>query len=81
MFAFLALAGDLGCSGGPTLVGYVAGLMQDDLKKGILAGGIFPLLLILGIMMLKRRNKDVCKENRLGIDDSNEVKHEDITYQ
>lgn len=62
MFAFLALAGDLGCSGGPTLVGYVAGLMQDDLKKGILAGGIFPLLLILGIMLLKRQNKDVCKD-------------------
>lgn len=62
MFAFLALAGDLGCSGGPTLVGYVTGLVQDDLKKGILAGGIFPVLLILGILLLKGQNKVVHKD-------------------
>ena len=37
MFALLALAGDVGCSGGPTLVGFVTGLASDDLKKGILA--------------------------------------------
>lgn len=62
MFAFLALAGDLGCSGGPTLVGHVTGLVQDDLKKGILAGGIFPVLLILGILLLKGQNKVVHKD-------------------
>lgn len=46
MFAFLALAGDLGCSGGPTLVGFVSGHFQDNLKTGILAAVIFPLLLL-----------------------------------
>ena len=35
MFALLALAGDFGCSGGPTLVGFVTGLALDDLKKGL----------------------------------------------
>ena len=51
MFAFMALAGDLGCSGGPTLVGMVSGMFGDDLHKGILAATIFPLLLIVGIRM------------------------------
>lgn len=53
MFALLALAGDVGCSGGPTLVGYVSSLASDDLKKGILAGIIFPVLLVAGIFLLK----------------------------
>ena len=41
MFALLALGGDLGCSGGPTLVGMISGLLDDNLKMGILAGCIF----------------------------------------
>lgn len=54
MFAFLALAGDLGCSGGPTLVGFVSGLFGEDLRKGIFAALIFPLLLLAGLWMEKR---------------------------
>ena len=57
MFALLALAGDVGCSGGPTLVGCVTGLASDDLKKGILAGIIFPILLIVGIVSLKKAKR------------------------
>ena len=53
LFALLALAGDVGCSGGPTLVGYVSGMASDDLKKGILAAIIFPALLVIGIVLLK----------------------------
>lgn len=53
LFALLALAGDVGCSGGPTLVGYVSSMASDDLKKGILAGIIFPVLLVVGILLLK----------------------------
>ena len=41
MFALLALGGDIGCSGGPTLVGMVSGALGDNLKMGILAGIIF----------------------------------------
>lgn len=45
MFALLALAGDIGCSGGPTFAGAISSILGDDLKKGILAAVIFPLLL------------------------------------
>ena len=57
MFALLALAGDVGCSGGPTLVGFVSGIASDNLKKGILAGIVFPILLIVGILLLKKQRK------------------------
>lgn len=54
MFALLALGGDLGCSGGPTLVGIVSGIYQDNLKAGILAGVIFPVLLLAGIFLCQK---------------------------
>ena len=54
MFALLALGGDIGCSGGPTLVGLVSDAMDNDLKIGILAGVLFPLLLSAGIVLAKR---------------------------
>lgn len=54
MFALLALGGDIGCSGGPTLVGIVSGIYQDNLKAGILAGVIFPLLLLTGIFLCQK---------------------------
>lgn len=49
LFALMALAGDLGCSGGPTLVGMVSSGFGDDLKKGILMAAVFPVLLTVGI--------------------------------
>lgn len=51
MFALLALGGDIGCSGGPTLVGMVSGALGDDLKMGVLAGIIFPALLLTGVIL------------------------------
>lgn len=54
LFALMALAGDLGCSGGPTLVGMVSSCFNEDLKKGILAATVFPLLLLLGILLCRR---------------------------
>ena len=53
MFALLALAGDLGCSGGPTLVGAVSSMLSENLKLGILAGIVFPVLLVVGILGVK----------------------------
>lgn len=47
MFALLALAGDVGCSGGPTLVGMISGLFAGELKAGLLAAIIFPVAMIL----------------------------------
>lgn len=55
MFALLALAGDLGCSGGPTLVGLVSSRFGNNLRAGILAAILFPVLLLLGILTSKRR--------------------------
>ena len=57
MFAFLALARDLGCCGGPTVIGQISSMMGDDLKKGILFGLCFPVMLIVGIVMCRGMNK------------------------
>lgn len=54
MFALLALAGDLGCTAGPAAVGTISDWFGDDLKKGLLAAAIFPLLLIVGILLSRR---------------------------
>lgn len=54
MFALLALAGDVGCSGGPTFVGLISGLFNDNLKIGILMAIVFPILLILGLLLIKK---------------------------
>ncbi len=54
MFAFLALAGDLGCSAGPTLVGSVSSNFDNNLKAGILAAIIFPIFLIVGLLPKNR---------------------------
>ncbi|MDE7222861.1 MAG: MFS transporter [Acetatifactor sp.] len=55
MFALLALGGDIGCSGGPTLVGFVSGAFGDNLHRGILAGMIFPVVLLAVLHILKRK--------------------------
>ncbi len=62
MFALLALAGDLGCSGGPSLVGYISSLASDNLKKGIFCAIIFPILLIAGILLLKKPDTSMKKQ-------------------
>lgn len=54
LFALLALGGDVGCSGGPTLVGMVSGALGDNLKMGVLAGIIFPTLLLIGVWLTPR---------------------------
>ena len=57
MFAFLALAGDLGCGSGPTIVGAVAERFGDDLKIGVLSAIVFPILLVVVNMLLKNKSK------------------------
>lgn len=57
MYALLALAGDLGCSGGPTFVGKVSAAVGDDLRKGILMAVVFPV--VLGIGMVVKRAKRI----------------------
>ncbi len=57
LFAMLALAGDIGCCGGPTLAGFVSSSLGGNLKLGILAASIFPVLLLLGIFLSKKLAK------------------------
>jgi fucose permease len=52
MFAFLALAGDLGATAGPVLVGKVAEITGENLKNGLLAATVFPVCLTLGLLFL-----------------------------
>ena len=57
MFALFALAGDLGCTTGPSLVGFVSGKFNGALQTGLAAAIVFPFLFLLGLALLKR-NKD-----------------------
>ena len=55
MFALLALAGDLGCSSGPTLVGFVSDAASGNMKLGILAGIVFPAVMLLSLLIGKNK--------------------------
>lgn len=58
MFALLAMAGDLGGVAGPAMVGNISEHFGNNMHKGMLAGTIFPLILVISILLLKLRNKD-----------------------
>jgi MFS family permease len=55
LFALLALAGDLGCSLGPTTVGLTSSAFDGRLQTGMLAAIVFPVLLIAGTLVLKKK--------------------------
>lgn len=55
MFAFLALAGDLGATVSPSLVGGISNMAGGNLKAGLFAATAFPLLLIFGLILLHRK--------------------------
>lgn len=57
MFAFLALAGDLGCAGGPTYVGMVSKWFNDNMRMGILFALVFPVLLLVGLTLNDKVSK------------------------
>lgn len=54
MFALMALAGDLGCAGGPTVVGMVSSHFSDNLQMGTLAAIVFPVILCVGLAYTKK---------------------------
>ena len=55
MFAFLALAGDLGAMVSPAMVGTISEVAGGNLKTGLLAATIFPMILVLGLLVLKKK--------------------------
>ncbi len=54
LFAFLALAGDLGAMTSPSMVGALAEMAGGNLKTGLLAATIFPVILVIVLLLLKR---------------------------
>ena len=57
MFALLALAGDFGGTVSPVIVGGFSELAGESLKAGLLAATAFPVLLVIGLLILRRRAK------------------------
>ena len=54
LFAMLALAGDFGCSAGPSLAGYISSGFGGNLKAGILAATVFPVILLISLFALNK---------------------------
>lgn len=57
MYALMALAGDLGCSSGPTTVGMVADRMNGNLKSGILVAILFPIVMLASLFFVRQKEK------------------------
>ena len=57
MFAFLALAGDLGAMVSPAMVGRLSEMAGGDLKTGLLAATLFPVVLVAALIILRRAGK------------------------
>lgn len=58
MYAFMALAGDIGCSSGPSVVGFVADAVGGNLKPGLAAAMVFPIVIFVGISLLKTKKAE-----------------------
>lgn len=58
MYALMALAGDLGCSAGPTVVGMAANLFGGSLNAGILCAVVFPIVMLGGLFGFDRDRKE-----------------------
>ena len=55
MFAFLALAGDLGATISPAMVGSISEMVGGNLKTGLLVATLFPIVLVFGLLILKKK--------------------------
>ncbi len=59
LFAYLALAGDLGCAGGPGVLGIVAELFGENLKAGMVVSCVFPVIFVLMLLLLVRKGNNI----------------------
>ena len=57
MFALLALAGDVGCTAGPSAVGALADVFGGDLSVGIAFGMFFPALMFFVLLFVRASKK------------------------
>lgn len=65
MFAFMALAGDLGCASGPTVVGFTADIAGGELKSGLIAAILFPAVMLAGTAFTSLFGKNRKMEHKL----------------
>ena len=49
MFSLLALSGDLGCTVGPALVGFISDHTGGDMKFALLCSTVYPIILVIGL--------------------------------
>lgn len=59
MFAFLALAGDLGAMVSPSMVGTLSEMAGGNLKTGLLVATVFPFVLVFGLLILNKRARKI----------------------
>lgn len=57
LFALLALAGDMGGTLGPSIVGLYTGSSESDIQSGLLAASIFPVILVISLLALYRSKR------------------------
>lgn len=59
MFALLAMAGDLGGSIGPGIVGHITQNADNNIRIGLSVGLVFPIILLIMLLILKTAKKHV----------------------
>lgn len=64
MFAMLALAGDIGCAGGPAVVGFCTSMFNDNFHKGMLVGIVFPVCMLASILLVSRKKAGAISHNK-----------------
>lgn len=57
LFAFLALAGDLGATINPAVTGKIADAVGGNLKIGLLFATLFPIVMIIGLLILRSNSE------------------------
>ena len=63
LFAFLALAGDLGATVSPTMVGSISEMAGGNLKMGLLVATVFPVILAVSLIILNKSKKAMKMES------------------
>lgn len=58
MFAYLALAGDLGGALGPAIIGTISQNASNNLHIGILASAGFPVVLCIAVLLVRKKYRE-----------------------
>lgn len=56
MFAAFALAGDIGCTTGPTAVGFISSAGGNDISRGLIYSVVFPAVMIVCLFVIRVLN-------------------------